>query len=248
MLSARHLNITLNWYCGDSEMWRKNTQTHLQSPQISIDPSPQPRLGRTGGCSVWHECFLKTFQCSGQAFSGPTAQGNGHGCVRSESLKAFGPGPVLLPVCSRCAQSTGNSVSRAVPGRVCVCVSFRSRRDTQLSQLRLVGISPTSSQLSESSQYRSIVSWYLCVCVRGWKGCQNAWKAQFKFLISFLHISKIRVQFKFLRQYLMFNVSYAHKRAHMSAISKCKTKSSITFFFFKWNYIHFLKWRRLWHK
>lgn len=40
-------------------------------------------------------------------------------------------------------------------------MSFLSCRDTQLSQLRLVVISPTISHVSVSSQYLSIVSWYL---------------------------------------------------------------------------------------
>lgn len=40
-------------------------------------------------------------------------------------------------------------------------MSFLSWRDTQLSQLRLVVISPTISHVSVSSQYLSIVSWYL---------------------------------------------------------------------------------------
>lgn len=40
-------------------------------------------------------------------------------------------------------------------------MSFLSCRDTQLSQLRLVYNSPMISQVSESSQYLSIVSWYL---------------------------------------------------------------------------------------
>lgn len=40
-------------------------------------------------------------------------------------------------------------------------MSFLSCRDTQLSQLRLVVISLTISHVSVSSQYLSIVSWYL---------------------------------------------------------------------------------------
>lgn len=48
--------------------------------------------------------------------------------------------------------------SFGVSGQLLMQMSFRSWRDTQLSQLRLVGISPTISQVSVSSQYLSMVS------------------------------------------------------------------------------------------
>lgn len=49
-------------------------------------------------------------------------------------------------------------LSFGVPGQLLMWMSFLSWRDTQLSQLRLVGISPTISHVSVSSQYLSIVS------------------------------------------------------------------------------------------
>lgn len=49
-------------------------------------------------------------------------------------------------------------LSVVVSGQLFAGISFRSWRDTQLSQLRLVGISPPISQVSASSQYLSIVS------------------------------------------------------------------------------------------
>lgn len=52
-------------------------------------------------------------------------------------------------------------LSFGVSVRPLTWMSFLSCRDTQLSQLRLVYNSPTISHMSASSQYLSIVSWYL---------------------------------------------------------------------------------------
>lgn len=52
-------------------------------------------------------------------------------------------------------------LSLGVPVQLPMWMSFLSCSDTQLSQLRLVVISLTISHVSVSSQYLSIVSWYL---------------------------------------------------------------------------------------
>lgn len=160
---VRHLNITLNWYCGDSGM-AQNTHRLTITTDIhqSIQPHPMA-VGRTGE-SVAYDMGVFWSPSSGWVRPFPFLN-SPRKLSWSRALWKPAPGllswPVVLQVAPCCSQSTGNSVSKAVPGRLPTWVSFRSCRETQLSQLRLVGISPTISQLSDSSQYLSIVSWYL---------------------------------------------------------------------------------------
>lgn len=192
MRRSVHDTWTSHW-TDTVETLRCGAQTHKRTYNHHRYPSSLA-LGHTGDCSLWHECFLKTFQCSGQASSVPTAQGNGHGCVRS-----FGPGPVLLQVRSPLLSVHGELGLQGRPGTgVCVCVLQEPQGHTaepasagghlshELPAVRVLAV-PLDSVVIP-----------VCVCAGGGgqKGCQNGWKTKVKFLISFLNISKIR-------QYLM---------------------------------------------
>lgn len=174
---VRHLNITLNWYCGDSGMAQN---THRLTITTDIHQSIQLHpiaVGRTGE-SIAYDMGVFWRPSSGWVRPFPFLN-SPRKLSWSWALWKPAPGlsswPVVLQVAPFCSQSTGNSVSKAVPGRLPTWVSFRSCRETQLSQLRLVGISPTISQLSDSSQYRSIVSWYLRGSKFGQKCSTDNW-------------------------------------------------------------------------